>query len=314
MLLAVTPNPPLDRTLNVAHLTVGAVHRATRVFQAAGGKGMNVSRVARRLDYPVLATGPLAGRTGQTYADLAKAEGITGDWYWLAAGETRTCLLINHDRGDTTLINEPGPAVSSDDWLGFADHVKQLAGAAEAVVLSGSMPSGLEAGVLGDLARALATPDRAVYLDTSGPVLTAAVARPQGLCIKVNRTELADALAQNLAELPALIEAGQELLNRGAALVVVTLGAQGAVAITGKKIWQAAAPPVEVVSSVGSGDSFLAGLVVARLRGERLDQALTLAVACGAANTQTPLPGHFDLAALNSLAAQVSLTQIKGPR
>ncbi|MEW5961345.1 MAG: 1-phosphofructokinase family hexose kinase [Chloroflexota bacterium] len=306
MLLAITPNPPLDRTLHVPRLAVGAVQRATGVHLSAGGKGLNVARVARLLGCPTLASGPLAGQSGRIFAELAGAEGIPADWYGLKSGETRTCLLINHDHGDATVINEPGPTVSAADWRGFAAYVRQLAAAAGAVAFAGSLPPGVAADALGALARSLATPPRAVYLDTSGPALTAALAQPAGLCLKVNRAELSAGLGLELADLGQIVEAGRRLLGRGAALVVVTMGAQGAVAVSEEEAWQATPPPIAVVSSVGSGDSFLAGLAVARWRGEALDRALALAVACGAANALTSLPGQLDLTTLDKLLQQVN--------
>lgn len=313
MLLTITPNPPLDRTLDVPELTVGKVHRARQVHQAAGGKGLNAMRVAQTLSCPVLTTGPLAGPSGQIYADLAEIEGINNNWYWLSSGETRTCLLINHQASDATVINEPGPPVSETDWQGFARHVQKLAEAGRAITFAGSLPPGLEAGALATLARSLVRPDRTVYLDTSGPPLAAALARPEGLGIKVNRTELAAGLARELNDTTQLIEAGRGLLARGAALVVITLGPAGAVALTPTECWRGTPPSVEVVSTVGSGDSFLAGLAVARLRGESIEQALRQAIACGAANALTPLPGRVDLAAVETLLPQINLTRIGPP-
>jgi len=313
VLLTITPNPPLDRTLYVPQLTVGKVHRARQVHQAAGGKGLNVMRVAQVLGCQAFTSGPLAGRAGQIYADLAKAEGIEDYWYWLSRGETRTCLLINHQTSDATVINEPGPPISAADWQGFATHVQKLAEPVRALTFAGSLAPGLKAGALAALARSLVRPDRAVYLDTSGPPLAAALARPDGLAIKVNRIELGAALGRELDDAVRLVEAGRILLARGAALVVITLGAGGAVAVTPAGSWRGTAPPVEVVSTVGSGDSFLAGLAVARLRGNSIDRALRQAVACGAANALTRLPGQIDLATVERLLRETAATRIEPP-
>jgi 1-phosphofructokinase family hexose kinase len=309
MLLTVTSNPTIDRTLHVPHLTAGEVHRAASVHLAAGGKGLNVTRAARILGGEVLATGPLAGHAGRLMADLAVAEGIKADWHWLPGGETRTCMLINHDSGDTTVINEPGEAISEMDWAGFAAHVERLAGQAQAVAFSGSLPPGVNPAVLSALAHAVVAAGRAVYLDTSGAALAAALAQPGGLVIKVNRTELAAEL--NLAvdnfSMANVIETGQEVLSRGAALVVITLGGEGAVAVAPQGAWQASAPPVEVVSTVGSGDSFLAGLAVARLEGRSIEAALAFGIACGAANATTHLPGRFERGMVERLLKQVEV-------
>jgi tagatose 6-phosphate kinase len=127
MLLAVGPNPTIDRTLHVAHLTMGAVHRATKVELAAGGKGPNVTRVGHILGYPTLATGPLGGHTGRLHAELMTRDGLPADWYWLDGVETRSTSLLNHPGGDATVINEPGPTITPADWDGLARHVTHLA-------------------------------------------------------------------------------------------------------------------------------------------------------------------------------------------
>jgi len=309
MLLTVTSNATIDRTLHVPHLTIGEVHRATSVHLAAGGKGLNVTRAARILNCPVLATGPLAGHAGRLMADLAVAEGIRADWYWLPSGETRTCTLVNHDKGDTTVLNEPGEPLTAADWAGFAAHVEKLAGDAQAVAFSGSLPPGVEPAALSVLARSLVTADRPVYLDTSVAALRAALAQPSGLCLKVNRAELAEAWGETETDFATdkIIAVGQKLLERGAALVMVTLGGAGALAITPAGVWQAGVPPVEVVSTVGSGDSFLAGLAVARLRGHSIEEALAYGIACGAANATTRLPARFEREMIEALVKQIEI-------
>jgi fructose-1-phosphate kinase PfkB-like protein len=186
MLLTITPNPAIDRTLYVPRMTVGAVHRAEQVEWVAGGKGLNVTRAARTLGSDVLATGPLGGYTGKMFADLARVEGLPTDWYWLASEETRNCLLVTHDVGDTTLINEPGPMVSSEDWLECLAHIRRLAGRSQAVAFAGSLPPGIDTEAFTKLACSLSTEERPIYLDTSGQALAAALAQPDGLCIKEN--------------------------------------------------------------------------------------------------------------------------------
>jgi 1-phosphofructokinase family hexose kinase len=310
MLLTITPNPTIDRTLHVPQLSAGLVHRATLVQSGAGGKGLNAARAARTLGCEVLATGPLSGHMGRLMADLAITEGLPAAWHWLESGETRTCMLITHDSGDATVINEPGEAISDEAWAGFAVHVERLAGQARAVAFCGSLIPGVEPAALSALARSLVTSERTVYLDTSAVALTAALAQPTGLCLKVNRVELAGGMLRAVDSFSTeqVIEVGQELLARGAALVVVTLGGEGALAMAHEACWQVSAPRVEVVNSAGSGDSFLAGLAVARLQGQNLETALRVAVACGAANATTPMPGRFEREMFEALLKEVKVS------
>ncbi len=311
MLLTVTPNATIDRMLHIAQLTPGLVHRATSVQLGAGGKGLNVARAARTLGREVLVTGPLAGHSGRLLADLLTAEGLPADWYWLETGETRTCVLITHDSGDATVLNEPGEAMSPAAWAAFAGHVERLAEQAQAVAFSGSLLPGVEPAALSALARALVRAGRTVYLDTSVAPLSAALADPNGLCLKVNRAELAVGLGQPVDDFSReqIIKAGQALLARGAALVVITLGGEGALAIAPEGVWQASVPPVPVVSTVGSGDSFLAGLAVAQLEGCSLESALAYGTACGAANATTSLPARFERSLVEKLLRQVNVVK-----
>lgn len=313
MLLTITPNPTIDRMLHVPTLTAGLVHRATSVQVGAGGKGLNTARAARTLGGEVVVTAPLAGHSGRLLADLLAEEGLPANWHWLESGETRACELMTHDSGDATVINEPGETMSPQAWTDFAGHVERLAARARAVAFCGSLLPGVEPEALDVLAQVLVNPQRAIYLDTSAAALAAALAQPRGLCLKINRAELAMGLGRSTEDFSTgqVIEAGRELLAQGAALVVITLGGEGALAIAPEGCWQASSPRVEVVSTVGSGDSFLAGLAVARLEGNSLASALALGVACGAANATTHLPGRFERSLVETLLSQVSLKELE---
>ena len=310
MLLAITPNPTIDRTLQVSTMQVGQVHRATDVHLAAGGKGLNVSRVALTLDAPVLTSGPLAGHTGRLVAALAKAEGLPADWYWHSSGETRNCILINHNNDDATVINEAGPVLSAEDWQGFAAHITTLAEQAQAITFSGSLPRGIEGAAYATLVRAIASRERPVYVDTSGPALQAILANPRHISLKVNQTELATGLNLELKNIEQVLEAGRLVLDRGATMVVVTLGGDGALAITPQGSWRASSPSMKVVSTVGSGDSALAGLVIALLTGQYIADALAFSVACGTANVLTNLPGRVKQSDVETLLGQIVKTKM----
>ena len=312
MLLTVTPNPSVDRILHVPHLTVGGVHRATSLQLAAAGKGINVTRTAHIVGCNVVATAPLGGRNGQLLDDLVQAEGFNASWFQLKTGETRVCTLMTHNANDTTVINEEGPLVSAEEWAAFAAHVKSLAKKAEAVVFSGSIPPGVNPQVFAQLTRSVVNDHRAAYVDTSNAPLTAVLANPTGLCLKVNQYELAVGLNFDLGDQPLnqLIKAGYSLLERGALLVVVTLGSKGALAVTKTGCWQATPPAINLVSTVGSGDAMAAGFAVARLQNKPIPNALAFAVACGSANALNNVPGQINLEQFNTLQNQVAVRQV----
>lgn len=307
MLLFVATNPSVDRTLHVPLLTLGQVHRTSRVAVGAGGKGLNAARAARALGQPARVTGLLAGHTGAHVADLAAAEGLDTAWHHRARGETRVCLLLNHDQGDATVINEAGEDLAPQEWRDFGARVEGLAAEAQAVALAGSVPPSVTPEAYVDLCRTLARRTGCVYVDTNEEHLAAVVRDPRGLAVKVNRREIEGALGRRLDEPSRLVAELRALLGMGACLAVVTMGGEGALAADPSGVWRVTGPSVRLVSSVGSGDSFLAGLATGALQGLPMPEALRLAAACGAANAETPLPASFTAARVAELrrAAQV---------
>lgn len=313
MLLVVSTNPAIDRTLHVPVLEVGHVHRTSRVSLGAGGKGLNVARAARTLGLPARVTGCLAGHTGDLVADLAREEGLEAVWHWLPRGETRNCLLLNHAQGDATVINEPGPVLSPEDWSAFAGLVESLSRGSEAVVLAGSVPPSVSPEAYAELCRWLVRRGVRVYVDTPGTHLAALIHNPKGLALKVNRAELSAALGRSLDAEEDLLKAMRGLIETGALLVAVTMGAAGALAATAEGTWRVEAPPADLVSSVGSGDSFLAGLAAGEFQDLPLPEALRLAAACGAANAATPLPARFDAERVEELRRSCLVETVSKP-
>ncbi len=307
MLLCITPNPALDRTLYIPGMRPGGVYRAERVLVAAGGKGLNVARAARTLDQPLQVCAPLGGFSGQAVARLAADEGFTGRWSWRKHGDTRTCVLVvDPQASDATALNEPGEDLTAADWQAFTDTVLEAACDAALVTLSGSLPPGVPPASLADLLHALAAAGQRVIVDTSGPALRAALdSLPYG--IKVNSSELAAALDMPLDDLMQASLALSELRRRGIALPVVTLGAQGALAADASGICRARPPVLRLISSVGSGDSLLAGLATGLLRGDTLPDALRLGVACGAADALTIGGGLIDPLEVERVRAATSI-------
>ncbi|MBI4444444.1 MAG: hexose kinase [Acidobacteria bacterium] len=308
MLLAVTPNPAIDRVVYVPRLKVGSVHRALETWLSAGGKGMNVARVAQQLGYRVRAVAPLAGHTGTLFAEASAREGLQGEWFWLQSGETRTCLLAVHEKKDATVINEPGPVVSLRDWTAFLQHVQQSGAGSSATTFSGSLLPGADAVRLVKCAQKMSKKGRLVYVDASGDTLRACLNNPAGLCVKANENELATVLRTRPGKRD-LLRLAADVICRGGRLLVITRGDRGAIAVSAKEILSATAPKIKAVSTVGCGDSFLAGLVVKRMADAGLEEALRCACACGAADAVTPQPGTLDTNQLQKLTAQVRITR-----
>jgi len=307
MLLVITPNPAIDRVLEVPGFRDAEVCRVTHRRDGAGGKGLNVARVARTLGLDALVVGPIGGTTGQQVAMLAAAEGIAARWHRLERGETRICVLVTDQAAqDTLTINEPGPTLDQAAWRAFADHVLASAERAALVALSGSVPPGVAADDVLGLLEALGRP---VALDSSGAVLAGALERRLAL-VKVNLDEFGTALGMRFPSLTAAAAAARLVCRHGPHQLIITHGQHGAIAGDASEQWHAAPPALQAVSPVGSGDAVLAGALAARTRGAGLAEALRLGVACGAANVLRPGPGVIDLDDATRLAAAVTLRRL----
>ncbi len=282
MILCVTPNPAIDRTLHVDALRVGEVHRSDTVLAAAGGKGLNVARTIRALGGSPFCVGLLGGHTGNLLAELAEREGLSAHWTRMK-NETRTCvILVEHSR-DATVVNERGAGVSADECQIFLRDVWAQAEQAQPVCVSGSLPPGFSLDDFSILLQGLAARKKSVWVDTSGAALKTAL-DVRGVNIKVNAAELGEALGLEIFTMEQAANAGRQLLERGISSVAVTLGRDGAVLVAGTGVWSVHPPAIEVVSSVGSGDAFLGGLAFALETGNPPEVTLRYGVAAGAAN------------------------------
>ena len=244
MIVAVTPNPALDLTWHVASLAVGSTHRADAGAARAGGKGLNVARVAHAQGAPVIAVTTCGGATGEEFAAELDASGVPHVLVPVAASTRRSIALVDESLGDTTVVNEYGIAPTDAEWTALTDAVTAAlqgdarrdesgadesgadADAADVLVISGSFPPGTPDHLLPALIRLGRDAGATVIVDTSGPSLLAA-ADAGASVLKPNEHELRDATG-----LDDPIEGARELLRRGAELVLLSLGAEGMLAVS----------------------------------------------------------------------------------
>lgn len=309
MILCVTPNPAIDRTLIVPGLRVDGVNRAESSRTAAGGKGVNVARAARSLGEDVLCAGFVGGIQGAHFEELARREGIAGKWTPIA-GETRSALiLIDPVSGDNTVVNEPGPLTSEADWIRFQRDVEAQARAASMVCLCGSVPPGTPAAAYPALVSALVNAGLPVWIDASGAPL-ASVEPLTGVHLKINLSEAESLLQRPLQSREDAIAAAVSLGRDGQRRVIITLGDEGAILAASTGLWWARPPAIERLNAVGSGDSFLAGLVSALQRGACEDLALAWGTAAGAANAQSAGGASFDRRQFDAALAGVTVMRL----
>jgi len=314
LILTVTPNAAVDKTYRVDGFRLDAVNRPSQTYTVAGGKGINVARVYRTLGGRPLATGFLGGNQGSMLWMALQKEGLPCDMVSVQ-GETRLCIAaIDTTTGTQTEINESGPEVSPQEIAKLFDHMTRLLSQEtfSFVVLSGSLPPGTPPTLyaeLIDLARIWKTP---AVLDTSGePLKEGLKARPW--MVKPNKTELETALGRPLSNRSEALQAAQELLRSGIELVILTLGAEGALLVNVAGAWFATPPPIEFASAVASGDSFLAAFLWHWTEGNPSadpESALRLATGAGAANAAVIGAGFCTREAILAVAHRTAVEQI----
>ncbi|BDO43170.1 1-phosphofructokinase [Cellulomonas sp. NTE-D12] len=301
MIVTLTPNPSLDRALDVDRLEVGEVNRAHAAHVHPGGKGINVSRVLARQGVETRAVLPVGGADGDYLVRLLHEHQVPAVPVPIA-GDTRTNLTLVDSRGTTTKVNAPGPQLSAAEVDAVLAAVEaQLATRPAALVAAGSLPAGAGESFFVRLAGLAARYSVPLVLDTSGTPFTRAV-RAGGLClVKPNDEELADLVGRELSTVGDVVEAAREVMSAGTKAVLVSLGAHGALLVLADGTWWAGGPALVPLSTVGAGDTTLAGYLGATgTPAERLRAA----VAWGRAavmmpGTAVPDPADVDVEAVH---------------
>ncbi len=293
MILCVTPNPAIDRTLLIETLAAGTVLRAEQVLAVAGGKGVNVARTIRLLGGQALCMGMVGGYSGRLLASLAEQEGLISLWTWTRY-ETRTCVILSPSDGESTLINEPGNTIDIEEVKMFVRDVLSQAEKTRVICVSGSLPRGFGLDDFELLLCELVAQGKQVWVDTSGDALKTAL-RVKGINIKVNADELYEILGKKLEHSEFVLDSAGKLLRRGVKQIVITMGKTGAAWLDAENKWFVHAPQIQAVSAIGSGDAFLGALVLALETGLSPANALREAVAAGAANALKVGGGMFSL-------------------
>jgi 1-phosphofructokinase len=281
MIVTVTPNPSVDWTLEIPSLTRGVVHRASGQYQEPSGKGVNVTRALTNNDIPSVAVLPIGGAEGAELSALLVAEGV--DFVPVPiAGSIRVNVSLTEPDGTATKINAAGPHLSRTEVDRLVDAVVVAGNGAGWVVGSGSLPRGVGVDFYASLAERVRGTGARFALDSSGPALVAGLAARPHL-VKPNVDELSGAVGRPIVTLGDVVTAGRDLIGRGVATVVVSLGVDGALLVTDRRVVHAEAHVAAPRSTVGAGDALLAGCLAGGGEGVA---ALREAVAWGSAAVQ----------------------------
>ena len=281
--ICVTPNAALDRTLMVPDFEVGRISRISNALAVPGGKGLNVLRALKILGGRGLAMGLLGGHTGRMVAAMVAEEGYDAEWTNFD-GESRTCTIIARADGRSTVINESG-SIMPGDWTRLASDICRVAAREETgmICLCGSLPDGAPPDAPADLVAGINAMGKQIWVDSSKLSLANAI-RACPYAVKVNREELAAATGVSLTTEGDILQLSRRLLSDGLRVVVVSLGADGALLCSGSIAVKATPPVIQPVDPVASGDCLHAGILRALAEGEGLAEALRAGVAAGTVN------------------------------
>ena len=314
MIVTVTLNAAIDRTLTVPNFQRGQRHRASAGVTLAGGKGINVARALKLLGVPVVATGLVGGVTGTRIVEELTNEAILNDFVHIE-GESRTSTAVVDPTGGTyTEINEWGPAVRAEELEMLLEKLRYLTQGAELVVFAGSLPRDVSDDFYAEATRELTRRHIQVALDTEGePLVLAVEAEP--FVVTPNQAEAEALVGQEFHDDEDFRNALDSIADMGARNVLITTE-QGCVALLreerGEPVrYRATAPQVDPVSTVGSGDVLLAAFIASRHAGRSPEESLRAAVAAGAASTLDAGAGRFDPRQAGRLQAGVTISVLQ---
>ncbi len=310
MIITITPNPAVDQTVFLDRLAVGSVNRFRRSYLDPAGKGINVSRIVRRLGWPTIAFGFLAGEVGLIARKTLDKEHVQHQFVPVP-GQTRLNLTVvqESDWSSTSLFG-PGPEIGEEPRRALEALVEHWLLPGSILVLAGRLPPGVPADFYcGYLRRARERGVRTV-LDAEGePLRLGLPERPW--IVKPNVAEAEGLLDRRLEDEGGVLEGAREIARRGAEIAVISMGARGAVCVQGDRAWRVTPPAVPRRSTVGSGDSFVAGLAVSLARGRDLPGALRVAAAAGAATARTPGTAMGATEDVEALVPQVAVEPVE---
>jgi 1-phosphofructokinase family hexose kinase len=315
MILTVTLNAAIDRTIAVPNFRLGQRHRAVESRTVAGGKGVNVARALGLLGRPVIATGFAGGPTGTRVIEQLREESVLTDFTRIA-GETRINLsVVDPTSGEQTEINERGPAVSAEEVEAFVERLRYLASGARLCVLAGTLPPGAGDDLYARLVKDMRERGVAVVLDAEGEPMRAGL-RAGASIVTPNEREAEEIVGQEFADRQDLVHGLSELVRLGAGEAAITRP-DGCVAVVGegaeRRFVEVQTRSLEAVSTVGSGDAFLAGYAAARYDGRAPADCLAYGVACGAESTQHFGAGKIDRNRVKRLLDEVEVRDLEVP-
>lgn len=308
MITTITLNVAVDKAYQVDAFVNGEVNRVNKVTNTAGGKGLNVAKVAKICGEDVVASGFVGGHAGAYVEDLLKESGVKSNFVH-TKNETRSCINILAADGSSTEFLEPGAEVYADEVQTFLEQFPQIVNESDVITISGSVPKGIGTDMYGKLISMAKEKGKKIILDTSGDLLKEGI-KACPTMIKPNTDEIEALLGISVNNMDEVIVSAKKLQAMGIEVVVVSLGKDGALVVTKDAVYQGKPPKIETVNTVGCGDSMVAAFAVGFARGYAIEETLKYAVAVSAANALTMATGHYEVEDRDRLLAGVEIIKL----
>lgn len=315
MIITVTLNTAIDKTLEVPNFRIGRRHRSVDQTTMPGGKGVNVARAIKRLGRPVIATGFAGGATGTRIVEALTAESVLTDFVRIGEESRTNTAVLDPTTGVQTEINERGPAVTEREMELFRDKLLYLAQGADICVFAGSLPRAVDPDVYGSLIKELRKLGVTTVVDTDGEPLRHAV-RAEPDVVSPNVIEAEELVGHEFNDDEDRTLAVAEIVQQGAREAIMTVPDGVFAQVTtenGPQLYRVRVEQQEARAAVGSGDAFLAGYVAARYTGGTPEECLRLGVACGAESIQHFGAGVIDPHSVERLLGAVEAIPVSLP-
>lgn len=286
-IITYTANPALDVSSSVDELVPEEKLRCAEPVREPGGGGVNVARALKRLCCDATAVYTSGGPIGELFEKLLKEEGIDQHPYKIKGTTRESIMITDKAKNDLYRFVMPGGELEEGEWENFLELLDKYR-EADYLVASGSLPPGAPDDFYARLARKAVERDIRLILDTSGKALEK-IKDSGAFLLKPNKRELADLVGRELKDEEDYKEAAREMIrNYDVEVLVVSLGGEGAILATAEGVEKLSAPQVEKRSSVGAGDSMVAGIVARLIEGKELREAVLYGLCCGSAAIMTP--------------------------
>lgn len=285
MITALSLSPAVDKIYFVDNFEAGRLYRVKKVYRSAGGKGINVARVAATIGENVALAGFKAGNTGNWLETQVKDLGVDTRFVEVE-GESRTNNnIIDREKGTETEVLEMGPYIKSEDAERFLNTLEQLLSATKVLVCSGGLPEGIPADFYKTIITAAGKYNLKIILDSSNEMLSEGI-KGKPYLIKPNLRELSRFVGKQLTNPGEIVDSCRYIISMGVEVVVASMGGEGSMLVTKDSVLVGRPPKVDIMKTIGSGDSMVAGLAAGLARGYSMEEMLRLGMACATANTQ----------------------------